>query len=335
MTRPAEMVEIRRGPFRESVHLGHAVVAHASGRLEAVWGDPRALILPRSSIKMIQALPLIETGAASDLGPAELALACASHTGAAVHVAGVRAWLRRVGIDENELRCGAQPPRDQAARTALARDGRAPDPIHNNCSGKHAGFLTVAQHLGAGADYVAPDHPVQRAVRDALETLAGEPSPGHGIDGCGAPNFALTLTGLARAMARFGDTPNDSVRGRAKDRLREAMLTHPTLISGEGAADADLIRAGRERVIVKTGAEGVYAAILPARSLGVALKIVDGATRASEAAIAALLVHLGAFDGNDPAVRTLYGRPLRNWNGETVGVLRLAPGFPSGPATGL
>ena len=324
----AEMIELWRGDLREGVHRGHAVICDSKGVVEA-WGDPGLVMFPRSSCKMIQALPLVESGAAdaAGLGPCELALACASHNGARLHVDAVADWLARLGMGEGDLRCGSHMPRDPEESRRLTCTPGAPCQLHNNCSGKHAGFLTLNQRLGGGAEYVAVDHPVQQAVRAATEEVCAAPIAGWGIDGCSAPNFAVPLEGLARAMAAFA-APPPGVRGEAMTRLREAMVAHPDLVAGEGRACTSLMRAMNGRVAVKTGAEAVFVAILPDRGLGVAVKIEDGATRASEAAITALLIHLGALDTAHPVVADLLTGPHKNWRGFETGGLRTAPGFP-------
>lgn len=324
------MIELWRGGLLESVHAGHAVICDARGEVIEAWGDPGAVIFPRSSCKMIQALPLVESGAADrfGLGSAQLALACASHNGAHVHTEAVGRWLADLGLREADLRCGPQMPDDPAARKEILCSEGTPCQIHNNCSGKHAGFLTLARHLGAGPEYVEPDHPVQQAARAAFEEVTGEPSPGYGIDGCSAPNFATTVHGLARAMARFAAAdPEGSVRERAESRLWRAMVAHPELVAGEGRACTNLMRAMGGKVAVKTGAEAVFVAILPKAKRGIALKIVDGGTRASEAAITALLVRAGVLEHGHPAVGQYLTDPLRNRRGIAVGEMRLAPGF--------
>jgi len=322
------MIDVWRGDFLESRHRGHAIVCDAAGDVVAEWGDPDTVILPRSACKMIQALPLVESGAADafGLGTAQLALACASHNGAAVHTEPVQGWLTAMDLTDADLRCGPETPRDPDASARILRTGGTPCQWHNNCSGKHTGFLTLTRHLKAGPEYVEIDHPVQRAVRDAFEDTTGLPSPGHGIDGCSAPNFATPLRGLARAMARFAAPGGSDGRAVAARRLVDAMRLHPDLVAGEGRACTDLMRATDGKVAVKTGAEGVYTAILPERGLGVALKIEDGATRASNAAMTAILIGLGALDPNHPAAE-VHGRPeVRNRRDLVVGRLRPADG---------
>ncbi|EPX86942.1 Hypothetical protein of L-Asparaginase type 2-like superfamily [Salipiger mucosus DSM 16094] len=315
------MVEIVRGPLAESRHTGHAVICDASGIVEA-WGDPQALILPRSSAKMIQALPLVASGAADAQGltDEQLALACASHEGAPVHVAAVEAWLADLGLGDDDLRCGTEPSRDKALRFEMIRDGRTPCQVHNNCSGKHAGFLTLARHLKTGPEYVDPVHPVQKAVREVFEEVTGATSPGFGIDGCSAPNFATTMQGMARAMAWFATAgQREDALSRAAARLVDAMRAHPLLVAGEGRACTQLMRAAREPVAIKTGAEGYFVAILPERGQGVALKIVDGATRASECAFAAILAGMGVLDPAAPEVKRFLNPPITNRAGHVVG----------------
>ena len=279
MTQPVPMVEIWRGPFLESVHRGHAVVCDAKGEIVEVWGDPDLAVLSRSSSKMIQALPLIESGAADAAGltPAQLSFACASHAGMPIHVAMAREWLATLGLDDDDLRCGAHYPYNREAEVELIVQGETPCQVHNNCSGKHCGFLTLSAKLGGGPEYIDPDHPVQRAVLEAFERVTGETSPGFGIDGCSAPNFASTLHGMARAMAHFAASPD----GSAEARLHEAMRAHPEYVAGEGRACTELMRACNGKAAIKTGAEGFFNAILPELKLGISLKISDGTTPVS------------------------------------------------------
>lgn len=323
------LIELWRGGMRESVHRGHAVVCDAKGIVQA-WGDPSAVIFPRSSCKMIQALPLLESGAAAaaGLGPEQLALSCASHSGAQIHVNRVRRWLEARDMSEADLRCGSHMPGDKDENRRLTCSEQAPCQLHNNCSGKHAGFLTLNQHLGGGSEYIEVDHPVQQAIKTAFQEVTGEESPGYGIDGCSAPNHACTVAGLARAMAAFAN-PGADARGQAMQALVQAMCAYPELVAGEGRACTNLMRAMGGRVAVKTGAEAVFVAIAPERGLGIALKVTDGGTRGSEAAITALLVHLGLLDAADPVVATYLTGPQANWRGIVTGELRRAAGFPA------
>ena len=330
MTGPIAMVELWRGGLLESTHTGHAVICDAGGGIVEAWGDPEAVIFPRSSCKMLQALPLLESGAAGAAGltDAQLALSCASHQGAALHTGMVTGWLAGLGLGESDLRCGSHVPSDIVERDRLIRGFEAPCQIHNNCSGKHSGFLTLNRHLGGGADYIEVDHPVQQAVKAAFVEVTGEDSPGFGIDGCSAPNFATTVHGLARSMAFFaGASDGGDARNRAAHRLTRAMAAYPELVAGEGRACTELMRAMNGRVAIKTGAEAVFVAIIPERRMGIALKITDGGTRASEAAICALLVRLGVLDADHPATQKRLNTVQRNWRGFETGMLQLSQGF--------
>lgn len=322
MTQAAPFAEVWRGPFLESVHSGHAVICDDSGQIIQSWGDAGAIVLPRSSSKMIQALPLITSGAADKhgLGTEQLALACASHQGAAIHTDRVGSWLETLGMDDHAFRCGPQEPDDLPARNALIRADQSPCQIHNNCSGKHAGFLTLNRHLGGGAEYVDPNHPVQQACLEAFERTTQETSPGYGIDGCSAPNYACSLHGMARAMAHFAAAPD----GSAEARLHQAMRLHPELVAGETRACTELMRAMEGKVALKTGAEGFFIAILPEQKLGIALKAACGTTRAAECAITALLVQLGVLNPDYPAALKRMNAPIKNRRGIVTGTLKPA-----------
>ena len=323
------MAELWRGGVLESTHLGHAVICDASGVVEA-WGNPDAVIFPRSSCKMIQALPLLESGAAAarGLSDAHLALSCASHQGAHLHVDMAGRWLADLGLSEADLRCGSHEPYDREERDRLIRGAEAPCQLHNNCSGKHSGFLTVTQHLKAGPEYVEMDHPLQRAIRAATEEVTGETVAGWGIDGCSAPNFAMSVAGLARGMAAFANARDGhGARESAMHRLTRSMAAHPDLVAGTGRACTELMQAMGGRVAIKTGAEAVFIAILPEKGLGIALKVLDGNSRASEAAIAHLLVRAGVLEAGHPATVRRLNPVQKNWRGFETGEVRVAPGF--------
>ena len=324
-TQGEPLVEVWRGAFLESQHSGHAAVWHAESGLIAEWGDAREVILPRSSCKMMQALPLIESGAADAAGltEAQLALSCASHQGARVHVGMVDAWLADLGLDDTALRCGSQWPADDAENRALIHADGTPCQAHNNCSGKHAGFLTLSRHLGADPEYLDPGHPVQIAIKSAFEEVTGDPSPGYAIDGCSAPNHACSVAALARGAAQFAAAKAGTVRGDAMIRLRNAMMAHPHLVAGETRACTNLMRAMGTKAAIKTGAEAVFLAIVPEHRIGVAVKIADGATRASEAVISQLLVGLGVLDPEDPTGLLYRHGPIRNRRDIETGAFRL------------
>lgn len=322
------LVEATRGDFVERSHRGAFAVVDVSGGVVEAAGDVARLFLPRSSVKLMQALPLVESGAADAFGldARRLALACASHQGSAAHATAVADWLAAVGFGEADLMCGAQPSSDAATRAAMRAAGEAPCQLHNNCSGKHAGFLTLARHLGApAAGYVAIDHPTQRAAAEAFAAATGTDAPLRwAVDGCSAPNFACSLVGVAHAMARVArpEAGFRGVRAAAAARLRDAMAAHPFEVAGEGRACTALIAACGGRAVVKTGAEGAFTAILPERGVGIALKIADGDTRAAECAMAALLIRHGALGADHPTALALTAPTLRNRRGVAVGTVR-------------
>ena len=328
MSDTVPFVERWRGEFLECVHNGQAVIVDGSGQIVKAWGNPHATVLPRSACKMVQALPLIESGAADRyaLTTEHLALACASHQGAHIHTDRVSAWLGDLGLGESDLRCGPQFPDDLPARSELIKADQKPCQIHNNCSGKHAGFLTLNKHLGGDADYIDPDHPVQIAARAALEETSGIESPGFGIDGCSAPNFATTLFGLAKSMAFFANAvEGNTTRETAAVRLREAMMAHPDLVAGETRACTELMREMSGRGVVKTGADGVFTAILPKQGFGIALKIRDGATVASNCAITAILCSLGVLDPDSRAARNRMNTVVKSRRGLDAGIVKPSP----------
>ena len=323
------LVEVTRGDRVESVHRGSIAIADAQGTLRVAVGDVETPVYPRSSLKPIQALPLVESGAAEAFGLSdeEVALACASHSGEPMHTTRVAAWLKRIGLSQADLACGPHPVRYEPVWREMLARGEPPTRIHNNCSGKHAGFLTLAKHLGVSTSgYERHDHAVQRIVARTLADIAGiDADMPWGVDGCAAPNFALPLAGFARALAKMADPSGlPEPRAKAARRIVGAMIAHPELVSGTGRACAILMRAAKGRAAVKTGAEGVFAGIVPDWGLGIALKIDDGATRASETAIAALLEKLGMLHG-DSAAAELVRAPVINTRDAIVGERRPAP----------
>ncbi len=322
-------VEVRRGGTVESRHRVAAAVVGADGVVQLRVGDVGVPVFPRSALKPLQALPLVETGAADACAVTteELALACASHGGEPMHVDRVRAWLERLGLGVDDLECGAHAPAYAPAAADLVVRGEPCTALHNNCSGKHTGMLTTARLLGEPTrGYLAVDHPVQRRIRQTLEDLAQVKLAEPGIDGCGVPNWPLGLEALARAMARSLE------RGEGAARVRRAMRAHPELVAGTGRLCTALMRAV-DGIVAKTGAEGVFVALLPERGVALALKAEDGAGRAAEVALLALL---GELLPNEPGLADLdtYARPvLKNVAGREVGHLRPVPGWPM-PALG-
>lgn len=322
MTDPVLVTQTRAG-YVERAHHGRVAIVGPDGDLAFALGDVAAPMLPRSSCKILQAIPMVESGAAATMGLTwrQLALSCASHQGSHSHASQAQEWLAEMGLSEADLECGPQPPNDETTFYDLRGRNEAPSQLHNNCSGKHTGFLCQARHLGAPTEgYIDLSHPVQQRVAEVTADLADEDLSAHAIDGCSAPNFGVSLTGLARAMSRIAsaETSLKGARAEAAIALRQAKALHPFEVAGEGRACTDLMRAG-DGLVVKTGAEGAFTAILPDRGLGIALKINDGETRAAEAAMATILVALGALDANDPNVAKWMSFDQVNRRGITCG----------------
>jgi L-asparaginase II len=330
------LVEVLRGPLVESRHRGAVAVADADGGTVLAVGDVSTPIFPRSAVKALQALPLVETGAADafGFGDEELALACASHSGEPGHVTGVTRMLAKAGLDAAALRCGAHWPMAQSAVAALARTGE-PSALHNNCSGKHSGFLCVARAKGIDhTDYWRPQHPVQREVRAVLENLTGAALSDDrcAIDGCSVPTWAIPLQNLAHAFAKFATGISLAPeRARAAARLRAACAQKPWYVAGTGRFCTEIMQLFGAKVFVKTGAEGVYCGALPQQGLGIAIKCDDGAGRAAQAIIAAIIARFLPLNDAERAALARFERPtLRNWNGFEIGALRVTAITPRG-----
>jgi len=319
-------VEARRAGLPESRHAVRAVIADAAGRVVAAWGDDGRPVFARSAIKPIQSIPLVDTGAAAAfaLDQAALALACASHNGEARHVAVVDTVLAKLGVDDTVLSCGAHWPYHEPTVHDMIRAGQRPRRAHNNCAGEHAGMLVTARHRDEPfGGYEQPDHPVQRRITAAVARLCGvrEQDMPVGVDGCGAPALALPLAAMATGLARWG-TPGGA-DAPACITLRDAILAEPLMIAGTGRLCSAVVTQSRGRAIAKAGAEGVYAAALPGRGLGLALKVADGTKRAAEAALILLLHHVDALD--DAAIAHLGTPVISNWAGQDVGRIGVWP----------
>jgi L-asparaginase II len=323
------LVEVLRGALVESRHRGAVAVVDADGATVFAIGDVARPIYPRSAVKAFQALPLVESGAADryGFGDQELALACASHSGEPAHVAGVERMLANAGLGASALCCGTHWPLSHPAAFELARIG-TPSALHNNCSGKHAGFLCVACANGVDhADYWRPEHPVQREVCSVLEDLTGAVlvEDRRATDGCSVPTWAVPLESLARAFAKFGTGHGlGRERAGAAARLREACAQKPWHVAGTGRFCTEIMRIFGKRVFVKTGAEGVYCGAFPQTGLGVAIKCDDGAGRAAETIMAAIIARFVPLAAAESQALARFLRPvLRNWNGLDVGALRV------------
>jgi len=336
------LVEVMRGGHVESQHAGALAIVDADGAVLAQVGDITRPVFPRSAVKVLQALPLVASGAADQLAlsDAELALACASHNGEELHVQTAAGMLAKAGLDAGALECGAHWPGLDTATRALAARGGVPSALHNNCSGKHAGFACLACVLSGGVDlrrfvggYVQPGHAVMRQVSAALQAATGcdlSTAP-RGSDGCSIPTYGIPLPQLALAFARVatgvGLSPEHA---RAARRLREAVAREPFMVGGTGRFDTRLMQRLGERAFVKVGAEGVYCAALPERGLGVAIKMDDGNNaRAAEVVMAAVIEALLPLSDDEAAFMRSLSRPvLHNWNGIEVGGLRPAAALP-------
>jgi L-asparaginase II len=326
-------IAVCRGRLVESSHVVHAVVADDEGRVIAAYGEARRPTFVRSAVKAIQALGLVESGAADRFAfdAADLALACSSHSGTPLHVATARRMLAAAGLDEGSLECGAHWPLHDASARELARAGGEPCALHNNCSGKHAGFLAVARHLQVPlAGYVRADHPVQQLVAATLADMTGVPLPAAAaaIDGCSAPTFAVPLDRLATAFARFGTgRALSSGRAAAAARLRAAVAARPFLVAGPCRFDTVMTEGFGTRLFVKSGAEGVVCAAIPEAGLGIAVKAEDGALRASEAALAGLLLaHVPNLSVEERSLMgSLHHQTLTNWREMVVGSVGTGP----------
>jgi L-asparaginase II len=334
------LVHALRGGIIESMHRGAYAVVDASGALHSAAGDIERPIFPRSAVKVLQALPLVASGAAErwQLSDEELALACASHGGEPRHTETAASMLAKAGVDEAALECGTHWPYFDGALKALAAAGRTPSALHNNCSGKHSGFVCLgclmAEAQGQGGDrraflrgYVEPGHPVMREVTAALQAATGYDlaKTAVGTDGCSIPTYAIPLRHLAHAFARVATGQGLSEgHARAARRLRAAVARAPFMVAGSGRFDSRVMERLGERVFCKVGAEGVHCASLPELGLGVAVKMDDGNNaRACEVVMAALIERLLPLSSADAAfMHELSEITLRNWNGIVVGGLR-------------
>jgi L-asparaginase II len=338
------LVEVRRGAIVESRHRGVIIAVEPDQNLVARVGDDALTTSTRSTIKPIQAIPIITSGAADhfDMTPRELAIACASHEGEPMHTEAVAGMLARIGLDETALRCGAHAPYNAETARQLERDGLPFTQIHNNCSGKHAGMLMTAVHRKVSVeDYYMPDHPVQREIISALARLCDlDENLPTAIDGCSAPTFAVPLRSLAIAFARLvslcdaaqSNSQNafaaSSVLAEAAKRIVPAMIEYPEMIGGTKRFDTDLMRAARGKLICKVGAEAVYSVgVLPSerfpRGLGIAFKMEDGSYRGLAPAVVESLVQLGVLTGSEAAKLSPYHRPIvENRRGLKVGEVR-------------
>lgn len=324
----ASLVEVTRGDEVECLHGGSVAVVDTHGKLLYQMGDPHHLTFTRSTIKPFQAAPFLRGGGVQQFGysQAEVAMLCASHSGEAVHIEAAQAMLDKAGCSVNDLRCGCQIPLGYAARDQLPPADAVFTPLHNNCSGKHAGFLAYCvQHGLSREDYLAPDHALQRAVRQSVAHYVGmEPEQMKvGTDGCSAPNYAIPLSRLAAGYARLAQGATSDHYGDALAICRDAMMAYPELISGVGRNDLAFMQTAPGDWVAKIGADGVQVIGVRSAGLGIALKVADGNMRALYTAAVAVLHQLGLV--SDPATSPLapWLRPqLHNFMGIRTGEVR-------------
>jgi L-asparaginase II len=320
------VVEVMRGDVVESRHHVHVAVCHAERGLIASAGNPAHHSFVRSAIKMFQVMPLVEAGGVTHFGitSEELALCTASHGGEPFHVAAARSILAKAKLTEAALVCGPHLPLHQPTADAMIAAGEKPQRIHNNCSGKHAGMLACCvgrQWVTNG--YQRPAHPLQQRIRSTVERWMRITSDGieTAVDGCGLPTFAIALDAVAEGCARFASAAADSAT--APGTIFHAMVDHPEFVAGSDRLDTDLMRAADRRLFAKVGAEGFYCAGVPSMQLGFALKVDDGARRAAEPALLAVLHHMDALKASELAGLARYGQPeILNTRQEVVGRLR-------------
>jgi L-asparaginase II len=329
--RPPLIVEVTRGTLVESRHRCTAAVTDADGDVVGHWGDIERPIYGRSAIKPLLALGLVETGAADafGLGNAEIALACASHDGEPRHIATLLAWLGRARLTVGDLECGPHLPYHEPSAKALIRAGTEPDSRYNNCSGKHAGFLTTAVHMGEPTKgYIRFEHPVQQRLLGILEQMTGRDlgEAPRGIDGCGIPTIAAPLGNTAMAMARLADPAGlPPARAAAAKRVITAMTAEPMMVGGSRQFVSALMQATGGRIAAKTGAEGVLTAAIPGRGLGICVKAEDGGARAAEVAMGRILADLGLIEEEErQALAKRLTPPILNRAGLEVGEIRIA-----------
>lgn len=299
VSQAVELAVVERSGFVESRHAGTAVVLSPDGTIAEALGEPSALILPRSTLKPLQALAMLSAGA--PLSGEALGLATASHSGTDRHVGVVRDILGAAGVGEDDLGCPPAWPGDRATRDELVRDLAAPARVRMNCSGKHAAMLLTCTTAGwSTAGYLDPEHPLQAHIRDVVERLVGEKVAATAVDGCGAPVYAMSLFGLAKAIHRIGTSSSTSpfALHRNAGTLVQTVREHPWTIDGPGRADTIVIE--RLGLFAKHGAEGVLVAVAPDGTT-VALKTLDGSRRAAHVVALRLLERAGAITARDAA----------------------------------
>lgn len=324
------VVEVLRGPVVESLHSVMAVVVNEIGNVSQYWGNPQFLTMPRSAIKMLQALPLIESGAADKYGLDDklIALACASHRGEKDHLTALGQWMEKVSIKESAYVCGPHLPYDEASAHEMIRKGQKPTVLCNNCAGKHSAIITTCLHLGEDpTGYEKYEHNAQKRLRKVLtETMRFDHSKtAYGVDGCGIPTYAVPLQSMAVGMSSLINPKETPARKTAAERILGAVRSFPFYISGSDNFATAVIEKSQGRAIVKGGAEGVFCGVLPEKRVAFAIKASDGAGRAAQVAAASLLLQLGGLNETEFKALAKYTQPsVTNWKGDVVGQMRIA-----------
>ena len=315
-----------RGNAIESRHRGAVAVVESSGRVYAALGDVQRAVFPRSAIKFLQAIPFVESGAveAYALDDRHIALACASHNGEPIHAGLAQDWLERIGCCHDDLECGAELPLHQATQFELMTQGRGPQRVHHNCSGKHLGFLSTCKQLGEQSkNYRLYNHAAQQRWFEIIEAVSNTrvTQLPWGYDGCAIPTLAMPLQRIALALARFGDFSHFAGERRAAvERIHAAITSHPYMVAGKERLCTALMERLAPSMLVKVGADGVYTATIPEHGLGIALKIDDGHDGAARVALGAVLQGLGLLPAEELKALSEYFRPsIANSRGETIG----------------
>ncbi|MCR8641734.1 asparaginase [Paenibacillus sp. N1-5-1-14] len=321
-------VRVLRGPITESLHIGHAVVVNTQGEILYSAGDPNFVTYARSTAKLIQAIPVVESGAANHyhLTDKEVALLCASHNGEEKHVEIAQSILSKIGLTSDALTCGIHDPFHAPTTKRMRAEGIPATPLHNNCSGKHSAMLALAMHVHAPTKhYASVNHPVQQLMRQTVSEMSGVPLDELiiGVDGCGVPVFGMGIHQLALAYARLGNPEGlEPKRADACRRIIGAIKNEPYYLAGSERFDTTLAEVTKGRIIGKLGAESVYAITIPEKGWGIVLKIQDGSKRALEPAAAEVLHELGLLSEEELQALDVYRLPTtRNWQGTLVGAI--------------
>ncbi|MGB1360683.1 MAG: asparaginase [Alphaproteobacteria bacterium] len=321
------LVNVTRGGVVESSHRGRICVVDTQGNVRLAMGDVEKPIYGRSAVKILQALPMVLSGGVEkyDLSAEEISVTCASHGGEERHTKVVESMLKKAGLSVDDLECGAHAPTHKDSAKKLIEDGKDFTPLHNNCSGKHAGMLILAKMRGFDTKgYINPDHPVQQSIMGMMESICEcslENAP-MDRDGCSVPTWAIPMTNLAFAFAKISDPDSTlpETTATAVKKLRDSVIQEPFMVGGTNRACTRIMEVLKNKAFVKYGAEAVYTASLPEYGLGIAIKIDDGGVRAVEVAMLRILEEIGVLNENDKKeLEKFYKQPITNWNGFTVG----------------